>query len=197
MSNIFTPSKDTEFLNPFGPTMGYYKMPPELVDNLNAGMSESLNDYSDNLVGKVKQELEFTEKTKQTALEGLKDFIAQYSNFSEVRNSFGVRRLNSEKYNYGISIVSGWFVRQYEQVLDFLVWVIYLYQMVLKKNGRKITKTTIPHMGIYSLFMVLRQDIVLLISLLNRRLVTFISSHQNYSIVYILSTQRGNVGHLV
>ena len=51
MSNIFTPSKDTEFLNPFGPTMGYYKMPPELVDNLNAGMSESLNDYSDNLVG--------------------------------------------------------------------------------------------------------------------------------------------------
>tara|TARA_R100000544_G_scaffold23467_1_gene11734 strand:- start:324 stop:992 length:669 start_codon:yes stop_codon:yes gene_type:complete len=114
MSNIFTPSKDTEFLNPFGPTMGYYKMPPELVDNLNAGMSESLNDYSDNLVGKVKQELEFTEKTKQAALEGLKDFIAQYSNFSEVRNSFGVRRLNSEKYNYGISIISGWFVRQYE-----------------------------------------------------------------------------------
>ena len=53
MSIIFTPEKDVQLFAPFGPTMGYYRMPEELVDNLNSKMSDRLDDYSDNLVGKV------------------------------------------------------------------------------------------------------------------------------------------------
>ena len=55
MSIIFKPQKEMELFAPFGPTMGYYRMPDELVEKLNSKMSDKLKDYSDNLVGKVKQ----------------------------------------------------------------------------------------------------------------------------------------------
>ena len=42
--------------------MGYYRMPDELVEKLNSKMSDKLDDYSDNLVGKVKEELAFDEE---------------------------------------------------------------------------------------------------------------------------------------
>ena len=51
MSIIFKPEKDIHLLAPFGPTMGYYRMPEELVNNLNDKMSDKLDDYSENLVG--------------------------------------------------------------------------------------------------------------------------------------------------
>ena len=35
MSNIFTPKEDVQFISPFGPTMGYFKMPQEMVDQRN------------------------------------------------------------------------------------------------------------------------------------------------------------------
>ena len=46
MSAIFTPTGDKEFFTPFGPMMGYVRMPPTLVDYLNASMSEQLEDLS-------------------------------------------------------------------------------------------------------------------------------------------------------
>ena len=52
MSVIFKPEKDIHLLAPFGPTMGYFRMPEELVNTLNDKMSDRLVDYSDSLVGK-------------------------------------------------------------------------------------------------------------------------------------------------
>ena len=59
MSAIFTPSGEKEFFTPFGPMMGYVRIPPALVAHLNASMSEQLEDHSGSLVGKVRQELRF------------------------------------------------------------------------------------------------------------------------------------------
>ena len=114
MSNIFTPKEDVQFISPFGPTMGYFKMPQEMVDGLNNCIDDNLEDYSDYLVGKVTQELAFTEEAKSIATKGLSNFIGQYHSFSELRNSFGARNVNTEKYDYGVQLVSAWFVRQYE-----------------------------------------------------------------------------------
>ena len=56
---IFKPNNDQCFMAPFGPTMGYFKMPNEMVDYLNNSIDKKLDDFSDFLVGKVTQELHF------------------------------------------------------------------------------------------------------------------------------------------
>ena len=114
MSVIFKPEKEMELFAPFGPTMGYYCMPEELVDKLNSKMSDKLQDYSDNLVGKVSEELAFDEEIVQIAQEGLGQFIGKYQAYTELRNSFGAKSLDIDNYDYGLQIVSGWFVRQFE-----------------------------------------------------------------------------------
>ena len=58
---IYTPKKDEEYIAPFGPVMGYKKMTPAFVRKMNEAMSPDLADWSDKLVGKVKQEIRFTE----------------------------------------------------------------------------------------------------------------------------------------
>ncbi|MDC1035923.1 hypothetical protein OAQ98_05535 [Alphaproteobacteria bacterium] len=50
---IFKPNKDQCFIAPFGPTMGYFKMPNEMVEYLNNSIDKKLDDFSDYLVGKV------------------------------------------------------------------------------------------------------------------------------------------------
>ena len=45
MSIIYKPQKEMELFAPFGPTMGYFKMPYELVEKLNSKMSDKLKDY--------------------------------------------------------------------------------------------------------------------------------------------------------
>ena len=102
-----------ELFAPFGPTMGYYRMPDELVDKLNSKMSDKLKDYSDNLVGKVKAELAFDEEIVSIAQEGLGQFVGKYQAYTELRNSFGANSLDVDNYNYGLQVVSGWFVRQF------------------------------------------------------------------------------------
>ena len=62
---IYTPTSDKSFLAPFGPTLGHFKMDDDIVKNLNSMMSERLEDYSDQLVGKVSQELKFTDEIKK------------------------------------------------------------------------------------------------------------------------------------
>ena len=53
MVNIFTPKKDADeqIFFPFGPVMGYKKLSPEFVKNMNSFYEEEpdLKDYSDNL----------------------------------------------------------------------------------------------------------------------------------------------------
>ena len=65
MSNYYVPRKDTEMLSPFGPTMGYHKMPDDLVSYLNRKLDSCAEDYSDQLVGKVKEDVKFTDEVSE------------------------------------------------------------------------------------------------------------------------------------
>ena len=114
MANFYVPKGEEDFLSPFGPTMGYKKLSKEFVDTLNTKINNQLEDFSDNLVGKVSQELLFTEEINALFLKEVSTFIGKYQNFSEQVNTFGRKRLDGEKYNYGVQIVNGWFVRQFE-----------------------------------------------------------------------------------
>ena len=76
MVNIFTPKKDADeqIFFPFGPVMGYKKLSPEFIKNMNSFYEEEpdLKDYSDNLVGKVGQELHFSEAMRDLFLNEVK-----------------------------------------------------------------------------------------------------------------------------
>jgi len=114
MSIIFTPEKKMQLFAPFGPTMGYYRMPNDVVDELNDKMSTRLDDYSDQLVGKVSEELAFDDDIKLIAQKSLGQFVGKYQNYTEYRNSMGAKTLDVDNNNYALQIVSGWFVRQFE-----------------------------------------------------------------------------------
>ena len=114
MSIIYEPKNEMEFLAPFGPTMGYFKMPDELVEKLNSKLSDKLKDCSDTLVGKVSQELYFDDETVLEAQEAFGRFVLQYQSYSLQRNTFGKSKIDFENFNYGIQIASAWFVRQFE-----------------------------------------------------------------------------------
>ena len=77
-------------------------------------MSDKLDDYSENLVGKVSAELAFDDDIIKIAQEGLGRFIGMYQAYTDDRNSMGSKKMDNEKYNYGLQVVSGWFVRQFE-----------------------------------------------------------------------------------
>jgi hypothetical protein len=77
-------------------------------------MSAKLEDYSDQLVGKVSEELAFDDEIIRIAQEGLGQFVGKYQNYTEYRNSMGAKTLDTENNNYGLQIASGWFVRQFE-----------------------------------------------------------------------------------
>ena len=111
---IYTPKKDEEYIAPFGPVMGYKKMTPAFVRKMNEAMSPDLTDWSDKLVGKVKQELKFNEEIEKLWNEEFGHFIGRLHNYVEYRHSFGTKALDSSKFDYGVQIASGWFVRQFE-----------------------------------------------------------------------------------
>ena len=118
MVNIFTPKKDADeqIFFPFGPDMGYKKLSPEFVKNMNSFYEEApdLQDYSDNLVGKVGQELHFSEAMRDLFLNEVKDLIGRYNQTATIRNSYGRNRLNTDNFEYSMQFVSGWLVRQFE-----------------------------------------------------------------------------------
>ena len=113
-SKIYTPKKEEEYIAPFGPVMGYKKMTPSFLRKMNELMSPDLEDWSDSLVGKVKQELRFSEEIEKLWLNEFSHFIGRFHNYVEYRHSFGRDKLDTENNNYGIQIASGWFVRQFE-----------------------------------------------------------------------------------
>jgi len=112
MAPIFVPKKDKEFFAPFGPVMGYFKMPPALVDQLNAAMSDQLQDHSDNLVGKVSQELLFDQNIINIAVAGLGQTMIEYHAFTSKRQNFGDYDPSTKRYE--LNIMSGWFIRQFQ-----------------------------------------------------------------------------------
>lgn len=97
---------------PFGPAIGYYKIPEKIIKCLNSLMDDKLSDFSEKLVGKVSFELEFNEECKKCAAEGLSPFIFDY----KMRNS---KRLKPKQTStlrispFNLRMMSGWFVRQY------------------------------------------------------------------------------------
>ena len=113
-SKIYVPKKEEEYIAPFGPVMGYKKMSDSFVKNMNKAMNPKLKDWSDNLVGKVKQELKFDHTIEKLWLDECSHFIGRFHNYVEYRHSFGRDKLDTENNNYGIQIASGWFVRQFE-----------------------------------------------------------------------------------
>ena len=113
MPNIFTPQQDEQFITPFSPVIGYKKLSPSFVEKLNNSMNDKLEDWSDNLVGKVKQELKFDDDIINFFIEEMKDFIMRYQLNTEVYTSMGRSGLDPNS-NYGISTTSGWFIRQFE-----------------------------------------------------------------------------------
>ena len=126
MVNIFTPKKDADeqIFFPFGPVMGYKKLSPEFVKNMNSFYEEEpdLQDYSDNLVGKVGQELHFNEAMRDLFLNEVKDFIGRYNQTATIRNSYGRNRLNTDNFEYSMQFVSGWLVRQFEHEYNPTHW---------------------------------------------------------------------------
>ena len=113
-AKLYVPKKDEEYIAPFGPVMGYKKLSDSFVKKMNTLMKMELDDWSDQLVGKVKAELRFSKEIESLWLKEVSQFIGRFSAYAEHRNSFGISSLDIEKYNYGIQIASGWFVRQFE-----------------------------------------------------------------------------------
>jgi hypothetical protein len=113
-AKFYVPKKNEEYLAPFGPVMGYKKLSASFVKKMNTLMKMELEDWSGSLVGKVKAELRFSKEIESQWLTEVSQFIGRFSAYAEHRNSFGVNSLDTEKYNYGIQIASGWFVRQFE-----------------------------------------------------------------------------------
>jgi len=114
MSKIYTPTQDMEFLTPFGPTMGYLKLPDLAVAALNSCLNDKLVDYSDNLVGKVREELKFDNRAEQVALKAVANFVYKYFAFTVSRNTFGEQQADRETNDYSLELISAWFVRQFE-----------------------------------------------------------------------------------
>ena len=111
---FYVPKQEEEYIAPFGPVMGYKKMSKKFLKKMNGFMNPDLEDWSDQLVCKVKQELKFTKEAEQLWLDEFSTFIARFHNYVEHRHSFGTSKLDSDNFNFGIQIVSGWYVRQFE-----------------------------------------------------------------------------------
>ena len=210
MVNIFRPKPDAEeqIFYPFGPVMGYKKLSAKFVSDMNAFFDKdfaSMTDYSDQLVGKVKQELFFTDEMRDTFLNEIKQFVGSYNNTATIRNSYGQSMLDTKNNNYSVQFVSGWCVSLrmiiirciYIQDAGCHALAISNYLTVLTMNGRRITKIIILHMDTYSLYTALPVRIVLQTLWLSHRWVTFICFPVNCFTVSIHSRLRVNVDPLV
>jgi len=112
--STFIPQGDAEFLSPFGPCMGYMRMGEDFANELNETMNKTLKDFSGSLVGKVNSELEFNKEIINKCLNKFSAFVLKYHEMFELKSSFNQKTLDNTTYDYGLQIISGWFVRQFE-----------------------------------------------------------------------------------
>ena len=111
----------------------------------------------------------------------------------------GTKTPDIDKFDYGLQIVSGWFVRQFENEYNPLhihtgcrmscVGYLKLPEGI-EESGKKTIKTTTLQMDTYSLHMGHLQDIQQLILLLSLKLVIFMYFHHTCSIAFIHSIRR-------
>ena len=111
MSVIFTPEADKQFFTPFGPMMGYFRMPDGFVRQMNEAMSADLEDHSAQLVGKVRQELRFDQALIDLAVSVLGQSVIEYHVRASHRGSFGDYDHRTRQYD--LNVLGGWFVRQF------------------------------------------------------------------------------------
>ena len=80
-ASTYVPQGDAEFLSPFGPCMGYMRMGEDFVKELNDCMDNKLEDFSEQLVGKVKEELVLDRTNYNYGLQIEQGwFVRQYEN---------------------------------------------------------------------------------------------------------------------
>ena len=72
-------------------------------------MSDKLQDYSDNLVGKVSEELAFDENSKNCSRR-FRDNLLESIKHIRIAKLFWCKIIDIDNYDYGLQIVSGWFV---------------------------------------------------------------------------------------
>ena len=118
MSTFYIPPQKTEQLfAPFGPPVGYLRLSDTFIKKTNQRVEEdlpSLTDFSGNLVGKVAQEVLFNAEIKKLFLNETKGFVARYVQWAEGHNSMGTRGLDAKNNTYGVEVVAGWIIRQFE-----------------------------------------------------------------------------------
>ena len=114
MVNLYTPKAEEEMFAPFSPIMGYRKMSPSFVEKCNNAMDDKMEDWSHNLVGKVSQELKWTDELNQAWADELGAFLMRYQSHAEQYTSMGMRNITPDVLDYRIDITSSWFVRQFE-----------------------------------------------------------------------------------
>lgn len=111
MVAIFTPQAEKEFFTPFGPLMGFCRMPAGFVDEMNRAIGRNLADHSQALVGKVRQELRFDQPLIDLAAATLGQTLIEYHIRASHRGAFGDYDHKSRQYE--LNVMGGWFVRQY------------------------------------------------------------------------------------
>ena len=114
MANIYEPKKDEEIFTPFSPILGYKKMSEAFIDKCNNAIDQEMEDWSGNLVGKVKQELKWNNDLHQAWSEEMGNFLMRYQSHAELYTSMGRRNITPDTLDYRLEITSGWFVRQFE-----------------------------------------------------------------------------------
>jgi uncharacterized protein (TIGR02466 family) len=114
MANIYEPQKDEEILTPFSPILGYKKMSEAFIDKCNNAIDQEMEDWSGNLVGKVKEELKWNDDLHQAWSEEMGTFLMRYQSHAELYTSMGRRNITPDILDYRLEITSGWFVRQFE-----------------------------------------------------------------------------------
>ena len=75
MANIYVPKQDEEIFTPFSPILGYKKMSDVFVEKCNKAIDDKMEDWSHNLVGKVHQELKWTDDLNKAWSDEMGQFL--------------------------------------------------------------------------------------------------------------------------
>ena len=109
MPTIYKSQNEKEIFNPFGPPLGYFRLPSDVIDNMNQLMNKKLEDFSNFLVGKVSQELKFDKEIINYIGSKIVNHAVEYHNKALERNNFN----SSVQSNPKLQINAGWFIRQF------------------------------------------------------------------------------------
>ena len=110
-SNLNQDNKELKIYRPFGPSIGHCKLPQELIDDFNKDcehlmdhdVKKKTHDFSDELVGNVKQELIISPET----------FSKWGTYFGKLMDAYIAAHPENHKELQKIVFKSGWYVRTF------------------------------------------------------------------------------------